>query len=163
MYAFKKFETLLMRNNPDVTTNLIEDAFDSDDRFKTAESNFMMAFAFDNGKKTDEDPRYFKWIAKFRTVEGSKFERLVHPHPCVASDYAKFYPTGKKYEEKVDELIQSGSLFCIDWDKENLELYGAKEGSKHYSQLEVMAVPCHMRESAMIESYAEDSIRDDCI
>ena len=117
MFAFQKMETLLMRKNPDVTTNVLEDAFDADDKFKTAESNFMMAFAFDIPKKSNTDFRYFKWVGKFRTVEGSKVEQLVQPHPCVASDYAKFYPTGKRYEEKVDELKQSGSFYCIDWDK----------------------------------------------
>ena len=28
MFAFQKLETLLMRKNPDVTTNVLEDAFD---------------------------------------------------------------------------------------------------------------------------------------
>ena len=87
-----------MRKNPDVATNVLENAFDADDKFMTAESNFMMAFALATNKhEYKKDLRYFKWIAKFLTIEGSKVKTLVHPHPCVASDYAKFYPTGKRY------------------------------------------------------------------
>ena len=143
MFAVQKFETLLMRSNPDVTTHVVNDAFDSDDRFNTAESNFMMSFALAARYGYKKDLRYFKWIVTFRTDEGSRVETVVHPHPCVASDYAKFYPTGKRYEKQVDELIQSGALFCIDWDKENFELYGEKDSGSHYSKIAVNAVPCH--------------------
>ena len=81
----------------------------------------------------------------------------------MASDYAKFYPTAKRYKETVKKLIESEALFCIDWEKENFELYGEKESGSHYSQVEVTAVPCHMKETEIVYSLTEDSIRDDCI
>ena len=46
---------------------------------------------------------------------------------------------------------------CIDWSKAGIDLSSAS-----HSSLEIMAVPCNLRESAIITD-AVDNIRNDCI
>ena len=45
MYAAHKFNHLVTRHNPQVVSYQVTDAFGVDDRFKTSESDFMLAVA----------------------------------------------------------------------------------------------------------------------
>ena len=59
-------------------------------------------------------------------------------------------------------MKQDGGLFCLDWEAAQIELWGEK-GSLDFSQLDVMAIPCHLRyELAGNNTYKDAIAYDDC-
>ena len=51
-------------------------------------------------------------------------------------------------------------MFCLDWDNEDLLIYGKKTGSQ-FQELEILMTPCNYLHTEL--EYEGDSISDDCI
>lgn len=88
MFGILKLEHLVLRKNPSLIISpkdLNEDDFN--DKYNTAENNFMMAFAaedFLTGRSLG-DPRYIKWYVSFYNSTFFEFNEM---HPCTDSEFA---------------------------------------------------------------------------
>ena len=51
-------------------------------------------------------------------------------------------------------------MFCLDWEREDIEIYG-NEKNAEYSRLEVVLVPCNYVHTHL--GYTEDFVHEDCI
>ena len=76
LFATHKLQHMLMRVNPLVTAQVINDAFDSTDMFDTHDTNFMIAFALfdDNSGVAKNDTNYFKWLGRYRDQKETRKE-----------------------------------------------------------------------------------------
>ena len=134
-------------HNPSVTSFISEDALSSDDVFQLSENDFMFAFTLQDGvsRKAKMDRRYIKWQAAFYSFLNGKLEKwhLVDVYPCTETDYEKFYEPGKQTKGRFEEHRENKDLYCIDFEKAKLGLWG-DVGSGTYANIDLMAVPCHM-------------------
>lgn len=67
-FGLLKLEDLALRTNPTVSTFVQEDEFDQNDKYDSGRSDFVMAFALVRAKDDvpKNDPRFVKWMAKYR-------------------------------------------------------------------------------------------------
>ena len=75
MFAVLKLQHMLERKNPDLTTFVVEDAFDTTEQYSMDQNSFMVAVAAEHyldGPKSD--PRYVKWIASYQIGTDESFE-----------------------------------------------------------------------------------------
>ena len=106
-----------------------------------------MAFAIESwstGRMTD--PRYFKFVATL--AKGSNSSDLYATdiafefHKCTEVDYDKFHPVDRSAVSKVEKMKQESSLYCIDWDSTDVDLYGNWASTANYQAIDIMVVPC---------------------
>ena len=64
--------------------------------------------------------------------------------PCTKEDFEKFYTVEKRSASLFASYQANGGLFCIDWQKVNLELYGTWQFDSHYSAVDILVAPCGM-------------------
>lgn len=129
IFATLKFQHMLMRHDPVINTYVEEDGL-QDMVFDTKNSDFQIAVGL--GKYLTNivynDPHYLHWIASFYIAgrdENDPESKKVKMHPCTTEDYAKFFPTAAPFRNEIDNLRQQGGLFCLDWQKEGVELFGS--------------------------------------
>lgn len=87
-----------------------------------------MAFGIESSGSGEvkNDSKVFKWVAKYVTaVSGTPAETYIKLHHCTGSDFARFHQPAKHSEARIQNLNDSGGLFCIDWQSADIELYGA--------------------------------------
>ena len=64
MFSIMKYQLLLMRKNPQITSNTEENAFPVDHKLNLIDTGFAMAFGLDHFTEgVKNDPRYVKWVA----------------------------------------------------------------------------------------------------
>ena len=91
-----------------------------------------------------------KWVALYREQEGKvRYDlQLFDLHPCTNEELAKFHPPEKRSVSSLERLKEGGGLFCLDWNSLDFDIFGVS-GDGRYSSLAVLALPCHVRETAL--------------
>lgn len=104
LYGVIKFEQLATRNNPTISTAIIENEYDSTKQVNLNELNFRIAFAVKDtfSQETKHDPRYVKWFARLVSYDGEERE-LTH-RACTVQDFAEFSPITKS-QAKLLEMV----------------------------------------------------------
>ena len=104
-----------------------------------------------------KDPSVVKWVARYREQDGNVIHsnKLFELHPCTDEDLAKFHPPEKRSVNSLERLKKGGGLFCLDWDELDLDIFGVSGDGRHAS-LAVLALPCHVRETAIGANHDKD-------
>lgn len=135
-FALLKLDVLLNKQNPDLITNIVDQAFGDEDYYDTAGEDFHLAFGL-RGWHDDysiDDEHYIKWFARVREqVDGVKSQRLLETYRCVDEDFEGFYPPDRLSAKIVEEMRSTNSFFCVDWKEADFKLYGDKLSSASYS------------------------------
>ena len=144
LYAGLKLGHLAERKNPLITTNVTP--LEAGERFNTGDEDFRMAFAVtDWGRNySKSDPRYVQWRVAVVSHEGERIEvEQLLLHPCSDAELAEFYPPKNQAVAIEVNALQAGShLFCLDWQKHGLEVYGDWRTGSNFSSVQVSLVPC---------------------
>lgn len=153
---------LINKDNPVINTFEQINAMQGEE-FKPFEEGFAMAIGLEDytTKEAKNDPTIIKWIARYLRYEDSQIiENRVEPlHTCTDDDFKLFTPPEDRSMSRLEQLKGKGGLFCIDWEAVGFKLYGSPSDAVH-SVIDVVAVPCGMRETVLGAS--QDNIRDDC-
>ena len=165
VFAMLKLQYLISRQNPMISSYTSYGEFDESQKYYTGHEDFVVAVALiiaDTGEAMN-DPRYIKWVAKYRENRDgvNKVEKIIPMHPCSQKEFEKFYQVEPSSTNLVEKLRASDGLYCINYEAHDFVLYGDKFHG-NFAQLDLQAVPCHQRESAM-EGEATDYVRDDCV
>ena len=144
---------------------MVLDAFTAEDIFDTHERNFRMAFALADyfTEEMKNDPRYVKWFARYCIFKNNEAEcREIPMHLCKDEDYEKFFPVEERSAEKLNTMrtTPGRGMLCIDWETAGVEFYGT-ESSGTYSELDVVVMPCNMRNTAL--GGLDDNISNECV
>ena len=128
MFALLKLQILLTKKNPSVTKFLNEGALSMDDNFDLYDSDFMIAFTLIDGiaETAMLDKRFIKWQAAYYTFESGKLVDWfpVDFYKCKDEDFAKFHEPSASTKGRFNKYRDNDYMYCIDWDKEKLSLYG---------------------------------------
>ena len=115
---------------------------------KVNDINWRMAFTVEGQfkKERKDDPRYTKFLVRRLSIDnniGYRNETFLPYHDCTDADYARFYPVNEDSQLNY-HAIRTGEkrgFYCIDWEKEELELGVSKGGFTNY--VDIMLVPCN--------------------
>ena len=81
-------------------------------------------------------------------------------HRCTEADLAKFYEPEKSTKPRVEAFRETGGLFCLDWQKLNVELYGYWQAAANYGGLDIIVAPCGFQYE--LQDGSLSPLRDDC-
>ena len=114
-FAFLKLDVLLNKLNPDVITNIEDQAFHKDVYYDMAGDDFHLAFSL-RGWHDDysiDDERNLKWFACVREqVYGVRSHRLLEKYRCADEDFEGFYPPDR-LSAKIVEKMRSTDSFSV--------------------------------------------------
>ena len=87
---------------------------------------------------------------------------MIPYHECTDEDWGKFAPTSQAYVDSMEAIKSNPTrgMFCIDWDKEDISIYG-NEKNDFYTRIEVVLVPCNYIHTPL--GYEEDEVHEDCV
>ena len=94
------------------------------------EIGFQFAFTIESFSTNErrDDPAYIKYNIRELTVKnGTWTERILSYHECNETDWIKFAPPAKAFEDKFEKIRDDPKrgFFCIDWpDNEPHLIYG---------------------------------------
>ena len=165
IFAMMKFEHLINRKNPSVSTYENEISLDVDDVFDTTKEDFALAFgltSYMTGKPMD-DPKFIRWYAVYWKMVGLNLERrLVPVHSCTDTDYATFKTPERGSLAKYERLKKEGSLKCIDWKSAGIDIYDTESGAD-YGGLDILVLPCNNAwPIPRSEGGTDQGVSDDC-
>ena len=82
-------------------------------------------------------------------------------HKCTEKDYAQFRPINEVYKTRFEDIKtdKNRGFFCIDFDKEDLELGISKAGYASY--IDIMLVPCNYLDNEKL-GLTKDDIPKEC-
>ena len=88
-------------------------------------------------------------------------------HTCTEEDFAKFYEMDENTHDQFQNLRmhdheEYGGFKCVDWDKENIELYNYVYNNYKAKSLSLFLLPCNMRSISRNPIYSDD-IHEECI
>ena len=142
-YASIKLIHLWNKDNPIVSEISLPDHFDSFDKFNMKEINKPVAFAvegyFDNLGRYDT--RYVKTMVRLYSIkDGLRTSRDVSYHKCKDEDMTLFYPIQPKSKDLFERIYsdENRGFFCIDWDQEDVEIYGQVTDATNFNNLEII-------------------------
>lgn len=99
LYGIKRFQKLALREQPDVSENLIGGYNDNSFVINFNKTGFKIAFAIENyvDRSGKDDPSYVMWIAQLN-AKGSDsklkgVKTMLTFHKCTKDDFAQFYPS----------------------------------------------------------------------
>lgn len=137
----------MQKHNPQVNIYTGYDALDDGDMLMTSDDDWMMAFAIEDfvSLEPKTDPRFLKWQTVYLQVKDgiTVSARSIPNYPCTEEDFKRFNKVEKRSKSRYKELKEGGSLQCIDWVNQDIQIYGS-ESSGTYGAIDVMVVPCHM-------------------
>ena len=105
MFAGLKLQHLIEHKNPSITTNTR--ALEIGEKYDLASDDFKIAFsAATVAFEPKSDPRYMRWVARFRTVDKSiDTEEEIPLHVCSDEEIAEFdEPLSEETKEMVKNL-----------------------------------------------------------
>ena len=65
-------------------------------------------------------------------------------HPCNEEDFQKFQPVEKRSASVFDSYKKNGGLYCIDWQSEDLDLFGSGRFDEYFQAIDILVAPCGM-------------------
>ena len=95
------------------------------------ESGFRFAFTIENylAAEVKNDPAYVKYLIRFLTSTNGVFsEKLIPYHECNDTDWIKFAPPAKAFEDKFEKIRDDPKrgFFCVDWpENETRQIFGS--------------------------------------
>lgn len=122
----------------------------------------MMAFALSRfpNEGIKNDPKFVKWFAEYVTFSNGTYEYTEIPmYPCTEDDYARFYEVNKASSALAKQLKDERAFMCLNW--RDVELAGA-DPAPETKALDVMVLPCNMKETLLADDLKEDRIPEDC-
>ena len=142
---------MLEHKNPEIMVYKEEKSSDKlEDHFLTGKDGFMLAVALDNFGYPEDviDEKYVKWVAKYyvKNPEQRRIEEIyIQMHQCTEEDFKKFYPSNNRTMKRIQKFKISGNMYCLDWQENNLPLFGSWREGNNFAAIDIMAVPCGMR------------------
>ena len=133
--------------------------------FNIRDEKWRIAFSLEDylTSKLKADERYIKFFVRATgKKDGVPTQRSLPFHRCTDADLGGFLPVEPTSVELLTAITTDPDrgLFCIEWDKSEVNLHG-NENKKNYEILEIMVLPCNMRQTHL--GATEDNISDDCI
>ena len=121
IYAALKMVQLLSRANPNVSSYIEQNFFDSSDVINFKEKGIRFAFGIEGflDKELKQDERYVKKIMRLvGKKDGLPYERIMPYHKCTEADFEEFAPPQPEAEGMLKSMKTSKTrgLFCLDWD-----------------------------------------------
>mmetsp|Transcript_31255 Transcript_31255/g.38632 ORF Transcript_31255/g.38632 Transcript_31255/m.38632 type:complete len:140 (-) Transcript_31255:1447-1866(-) len=133
IYAVIKFDMLINRSNPNVSSYVNYAAKPQNQKFNLLDNGFRIAFGIEGflDKELRDDPRFVKWIVRYFGIDknGAEYEKLLPFHKCEKADYEKFQAPGQDQQYLFEKFVSGErSLFCLDWDElgDELEIWGVE-------------------------------------
>ena len=169
LYGLVKFDQLLNKRNPTVTTFEERQEFEEEINLVNLSDDADLRFAFSimdhKSEETLLDPRYVKVIARVFTkfANGTETELVVGHHPCTDDDWAQFAPPQETDEELLDKIQNSNkhTFLCLDWERDGNELSIGRDSKGSTQTVEFMLTPCNYVHKYL--GYEGDTIKDECI
>ena len=78
-------------------------------------------------------------------------------HQCTEKDMARFHQPSRSSRGLVDKYKKLNGFMCLDWSKIEMQ---ATPYKKNFKAMDIMLVPCGMRETLL--GGTEDRIPEDC-
>ena len=69
-------------------------------------------------------------------------------YTCTDEDFKLFHTTETRSRDKVDRLRKANELFCFDWKKAKLVIFGNWERDTEWAAAEIQIMPCESRWTA---------------
>ena len=143
-FGVMKMQHLVERKNPQINTN--DAPLEDGTTYHTGNEDFMWAFAaerYDNFEGLS-DPRYIKWVTAYWIYKDNVWDIKWFPmHQCTDAKQAKFFPPqSEQFATKMKNFFEQGHLYCIDFNKFDIEIYGASTTGVDYAAFDVLLVPC---------------------
>ena len=139
LYAALKFEKLMMRSNPDVSSFFERGVVSTRQKLNLSDAGMQFAFGVEGylDKQPKDDPRFVKGILRLNGYrDGIGYERLLPYHKCTDEDWQVFAPPAEEAESLFRSYKEDPdrNLFCIDWDKfeEELAIWGVQEDTESF-------------------------------
>ena len=104
LFAWIKLAHLIEKKNPQIITNIQEDAFREGETLDTTEDDFMMAFGLEDFFRGSlSDPRYIRWTARHILAhsDGTFTTNYIPLHVCTESDLSKLKSMDKRTGDKL--------------------------------------------------------------
>ena len=118
-----------------------------------------------HSQEQKNDSRYVKYLVRLYGVnEGKEFEKIIPYHKCTDADWAQFPPPQSKSVSAFNSIRADPKrgMFCLDWDNEDLLLYGDEKKSEYtYQRIEFDMTPCNYLHTHL--GFEGDTIHDACI
>ena len=165
IYAVLKFEMLLQRQNPSISTTDELSALDEKAVLNLAEANLKLAFHAENfDSELLNDPRYVRFIvSNVGEDDGEWVEKPIKFHKCTEAELLEFAPLTPDAQSQLDDITasESRSLFCIDWENvgKEIDLFGYWTNQNH-RYLEIILAPCNFVPWGFEDVYP---VADECI
>ena len=163
LFAMLKLTHLMSRQNPQVNTYVEREAFDESDIWYVEDAqDFMIAFAvthFITGEVKD-DPKYVKWFAEYVIQKDGVYTYDEIPmHVCTEEEFARFHKPNKASSGLVSRYKEAKGFMCMDM--RDLQLQGM-DPADNTKTVDVMFLPCNMKETLLSDYLKEDRIPEDC-
>ena len=166
LYALLKFDRLISRSNPNVSTYLEQSVLTSEDSVKLKDVGIRFAFAIEGyvDGELKNDPRFVKTIVRLSGREdGKSIEKRLDYHLCTEEDFKDFAEPTLDAKKKVDKILKDPKrgLYCFDWDKiaEDLTIAGISTYDS-FRFIELNLTPCQYLHTWWGNP---DTIHEDCI
>ena len=79
----------------------------------------------------------------WQKIEGQETIEQEFLHPCTAEEMGEFYPPADaQTAAEVERLWSGGHLYCFDWKRKPVELFGSWHNRDNFSQHELQLIPC---------------------
>ena len=149
IYATLKMLQLISRKNPNVSSYIEKNFFDSSHRVNFKEDGIRFAFGIegfiDHNLKLDS--RYVKNLVRFWGKKGGvEYEKLLPYHKCTADDFDEFAPPQPEAVGMLEAITDSEmrGLFCPDWDvlDNEMEIWSI-EDDDDYQRIDIVLLPCN--------------------
>ena len=119
LYAGLKFDQMISRENPQISSYIERNVIPPDEEFHFAENGF---FAFGVEGYVDglprDDPRYVKMFLRLvGRADGKTYEHLLSYRKCHSEDYADMVTSNPSSAALIEQYRTDPekSLNCIDW------------------------------------------------
>ena len=152
--------------NPELSVVTSLGNIPADEKVNLNEINFRMAFVVEGfaNRKRKADPRYVKYISRlWSETDGIQSFKHIPMRECTDEDLSQFYEVESNSKQKYDSIYRDPNhgFFCIDWVKEELDLWGNLGKTYDYQNLDVLLVPCNLLLPDL--GFTKETIREDCI
>ena len=151
-----------------MSQNLIQNAFEPDLKFNLNDMNFRLAFTMEGALDIERknDPRYVKqYVRTFgKNKAGVLNDRVIPFHECTEADLSQFYPVQSIYKQQYDDIVNDPKrgLSCIDFEKEDLNLWSNESLATEFQKIDIVMAPCNVVNEKALGSTTAD-ISPECI
>ena len=150
LYGAIKLVQLLSKTNPNISSYVEQNYFDSSEVIDMKDKKIRFAFGMEGflDKELKNDPRYVKNLVRmWGKKEGVAYEKLIPFHRCTEKDFEEFAPPAPSAEGMLNRIKQPGSksgLYCVSWDEidEDVSIWSV-EDDDNYQRFDFALLPCN--------------------